>query len=149
MKARTAAKNVTAYIAGFPRPVQTILKRLRGIVRKAVPGAEESSSYQIPSYKLYGRPVIYFAAFKEHYSVYPSNTRLVGAFKEKLDGYEMSKGTIRFPLSEPVPVKLIEGIAKFRAKEVADAEKAKSEKARPTLRSTHPASNRSSAGRRG
>jgi uncharacterized protein YdhG (YjbR/CyaY superfamily) len=58
--------------------------------------------------------------------VYPSNTRLVAVFKNELAGYEMSKGTIRFPLSEPVPVKLIEGIATFRAKEVAAAQRAKS-----------------------
>ena len=126
MKSRTRPSSVPTYIAGFPRPVQTILKRVRAIVRKAVPGAEESVSYQIPTYKLNGRPVIYFAAFKEHYSVYPSNARLVAAFKDKLAGYERSKGTIRFPLSEPVPVKLIEGIAKFRAKDVAAAQRAKS-----------------------
>jgi uncharacterized protein YdhG (YjbR/CyaY superfamily) len=125
MKKRTTPTTVAAYIAGFPRPVQAILRRVRGIVRKAVPNAEESISYQIPTYKLNGRPVIYFAAFKEHYSVYPSNTRLVAAFKDELAGYEMSKGTIRFPLSEPVPVKLIQGIVKFRAKEVADANLAK------------------------
>lgn len=118
-KSRSTPSDVAAYIAGFPRPVQTILKRVRAIVRKAVPGAEESISYQIPTYKLNGRPVIYFAAFKEHYSIYPSNTRLVAAFKDKLERYEKSKGTIRFPLSEPVPVKLIEAIAKFRAKEAA------------------------------
>jgi uncharacterized protein YdhG (YjbR/CyaY superfamily) len=118
MKKRTAPTSVASYIAGFPRAVQAILKRVRGIVRKAIPAAQESISYQIPTYKLNGRPVIYFAAFKEHYSMYPSNTRLVAAFKHELTGYEMSKGTIRFPLSEPVPVKLIEGIAKFRAKEV-------------------------------
>jgi uncharacterized protein YdhG (YjbR/CyaY superfamily) len=122
---RTAAENVAAYIAGFPRSVQTALKRVRSIIRKAVPGADETISYQIPAYKLHGKPVIYFAAFKEHYSVYPSNARLVKALKDKLEGYEMSKGTIRFPLSEPVPVKLIEGIAKFRAKEVAAQQKTK------------------------
>lgn len=119
MKSRTTPINVAAYIEGFPRPVRTILKRVRAIVRKAVPGAEESISYQIPTYKLNGRPVIYFAAFKEHYSVYPSSTRLVAAVKDELEGHEKSKGTIRFPLSEPVPVKLIEAIAKFRAKEAA------------------------------
>jgi uncharacterized protein YdhG (YjbR/CyaY superfamily) len=124
---KTAApENVAAYIAAFPPPVRGVLKRVRSIIRKAVPGAEESISYQIPTYKLHGRPVLYFAAFKEHYSVYPSNTRLVAAYKDELAGYERSKGTIRFPLSEPVPVKLIEGIAKFRAKEVAEAEKRKS-----------------------
>ena len=121
-----AAENVAAYIAGFPRPVQSVLARVRSIIRKAVPGADEVISYQMPAYKLHGRTVLYFAAWKEHYSVYPSNTRLVAAFKNELAGYELSKGTIRFPLSEPVPVKLIEGIAKFRAKEVAEAAKAKS-----------------------
>lgn len=123
---KTATKNVPSYISGFPRSVQTVLKRVRGIILKSVPGAEEVISYQIPAYKLHGKPVLYFAACTEHYSLYPSNTRLVTAFKDKLAGYELSKGTIRFPLSEPVPVKLIEAIARFRAKEVVEAEKAKS-----------------------
>ena len=122
---RVAPKNVGAYIAGFPRPVQTALRRVRSSVRKAVPEADEVISYQIPAYKLDGKPVIYFAAFKEHYSLYPSNARLVAAFKDELAGHEMSKGTIRFPLSEGVPVKLIGDIARFRAKEVAAAAKAK------------------------
>ncbi len=118
-----APKNVAAYIARFPRPVQTVLTRVRGIIRKAVPAAEEVISYQIPAFKLHGKPVLYFAAWKEHYSLYPSNTRLVAAFKDELEGYERAKGTIRFPLSEPVPVKLIEGIARFRAKEVTEGVK--------------------------
>jgi len=124
MKA-TAPENVAAYIAGFPAPVQTVLKRVRSIIRKAVPDAEEMISYQIPAYKLHGRPVLYFAGWKEHYSLYPSNARLVARFKKELAGYELAKGTIRFPLSEPVPVKLIERIAKFRAKEVGEGAKAK------------------------
>lgn len=123
---RAAPKNVDAYIAGFPRSVQTVLRRVRNIVRKAVPEADEGISYQIPAYKLNGKPVIYFAAFKEHYSIYPSNPRLVRAFKDELAGYEMSKGTIRFPLSGHVPMKLIADIARFRAKEVAAGTKAKS-----------------------
>lgn len=122
---KAGPKDVSAYIAGFPRSVQTVLKRVRRIIRKAVPDAEEAISYQIPAYKLHGRPVLYFAAWTEHYSVYPSNARLVSAFKDKLSRYEVAKGTIRFPLSEPIPVRLIEGIAKFRAKEVVDAQKAK------------------------
>ena len=82
-------------------------------------------SYRIPTYKLHGRPVLYFAGWRQHYSLYPSTDHLVAAFKDDLAPYEVNKGTIRFPLSEPVPVKLIEGIAKFRAKEVAEREKAK------------------------
>lgn len=124
MKA-TAPKDVPAYIAGFPAPVRAVLTRVRSILRKAVPAAEELISYQIPAYKLHGRPVLYFAAWKEHYSLYPSNARLAAAFKDELARYELAKGTIRFPLSEPVPAKLIERLAKFRAKEVAEGEKAK------------------------
>ena len=118
-------ETVAAYIARFPRAVQAALRRVRSSIRHAVPAAEEVISYQIPAFKLHGKPVLYFAAWKEHYSIYPSNTRLVAAFKDELAKYERSKGTIRFPLSDPVPVKLIERIAKFRAKEVADGEKAR------------------------
>lgn len=118
-------ETVPAYIARFPRAVQAALRRVRSSIRRAVPAAEEAISYQIPAFKLHGKPVLYFAAWKEHYSIYPSNTRLVAAFKDELANYERSKGTIRFPLSDPVPVKLIERIAKFRAKEVADSERAK------------------------
>jgi uncharacterized protein YdhG (YjbR/CyaY superfamily) len=89
-----------------------------------VPGGEEAISYQIPTYKLNGRAVIYFAGFREHYSIYPSSRRLEAAFKDELAPYELSgKGTIRFPVGEPVPVKLIAAIAKFRAKEAAAAKK--------------------------
>ena len=90
-------------------------------MRKALPRAEEVISYQIPAYKLNGRVVIYFAGWKEHYSIYPAQRRLVAAFKERLAPYEVNnKGTIRFPLSEPVPARLIEDIARFRAKEVTE-----------------------------
>ena len=108
-----------------PEAVQGILKRVRSTIRKAVPGAEEVISYQIPTYKLRGDPVIYFAGWKQHYSLYPATGHVVAAFKDELAPYEVSKGTIRFPISEPVPVELIEGIAKVRAKEVAAREKAK------------------------
>jgi len=117
--AKTDFKSIDEYIKSQPSGVQTVLKRVRSTIRKAVPKAEEVISYQIPAYKLQGRPLLYFAGWKEHYSLYPSNARLVTAFKDELAPYEITKGTIRFPLSEPVPVKLIEGIAKFRAKEVA------------------------------
>jgi uncharacterized protein YdhG (YjbR/CyaY superfamily) len=118
-------RTTTEYIASFPRSVQSVLKRVRSTIRKAVPGAEEVISYNIPTYKLHGRAVIYFAGWKQHYSLYPSTSRLVAAFKDELAPYEVSKGTIRFPLTEPVPAKLIEDIAKFRVKEAAEREKAR------------------------
>ncbi len=122
---KTDFKSVDEYIASQPEAVQGVLQRVRGIIRKAVPGAEESISYQIPTYKLRGERVIYFAGWKQHYSLYPATGPLVAAFKDELAPYELSKGTIRFPLSLPVPVKLIERIAKFRAKEAAGREKVK------------------------
>ncbi len=118
--AKTDFKSVDEYIASQPEAVQGILERVRSTIRKAVPGAEEVISYKIPTYKLHGRPVLYFAGWKQHYSLYPATDRVVAAFKDDLAPYEVSKGTIRFPLSQPVPVKLIGRIAKFRAKEVAE-----------------------------
>ena len=123
--AKTDFKSVDEYIATHPEKVQAVLRRVRGTIRKAVPSAEEVISYQIPAYKLQGSAVIYFAGWKEHYSLYPASERLVKTFKDELAPYKVSKGTIRFPLSEPVPVKLIEGVAKFRAREAADRVRAK------------------------
>ena len=122
--AKTAFKSVDEYIASQPEAMRSILRRVRSTIRKAVPGAQEVISYKIPAYKLHGGPVLYFAGWKEHYSLYPATGGVVGAFKDELAPYKVSKGTIRYPLSQPVPVKLIGRIAKFRAKEVARRDKA-------------------------
>jgi uncharacterized protein YdhG (YjbR/CyaY superfamily) len=111
--------SVDDYLELQPWAARGVLETVRGAIRKAVPGAEEVISYQMPAYKLTAGIVIYFAGWKKHYSLYPASAELVEAFKEELAGYEISKGTIRFPLSLPVPVKLIGNIVKFRAKEVA------------------------------
>ena len=118
-------KSVDEYLAAQPEATHRILGRVRSAIRKAMPEAEEVISYKIPAYKLHGRVVIYFAGWKEHYSIYPASGALVAEFREELAPYEISKGTIRFPLSRPVPVKLIERIAKFRAQETAKRAKAK------------------------
>jgi uncharacterized protein YdhG (YjbR/CyaY superfamily) len=123
--AKTDFKSVDEYIAAHPASVQVILQRVRRTLRRALPGAEEAISYQIPTYKLHGGYVVYFAGWKQHYSLYPASERLVAAFKDDLAPYEVSKGTIRFPLSEPVPVKLIERVAKFLATEAAARARAK------------------------
>lgn len=123
--AKTDFKSVDEYIASQPETVQVVLERVRSTIRKALPGAEEVISYKIPTYKLRGVPVLYFAAWRRHYSLYPASDQVVAVFKDDLAPYEVNKGTIRFPLSQPVPVKLIGRIAKFRAKEVAEREKAK------------------------
>jgi uncharacterized protein YdhG (YjbR/CyaY superfamily) len=121
-------ESVDEYIASQPDAVQGILSRVRGAIRKAVPGAAEEISYQIPTYKLDGRPVLYFAGWSRHYSLYPAGDGLVAAFMDQLAPYKVNKGTIRFPFSQPVPVTLIERIAKFRAKEVVVLVKSRMEK---------------------
>ena len=123
--AKTDFKSVDEYLASHPPDVQRVLKRVRSTIQKALPGAEEAISYQIPAFKLNGRPVIYFAGWKEHYSLYPSTGKIVAAFKDDLAAYEVNKGTIRFPLSKPVPVRLIAGIAKLRAEEVTERKNTK------------------------
>jgi uncharacterized protein YdhG (YjbR/CyaY superfamily) len=123
--AKNDYSSVDEYIAAQPEAVHGALELLRNTIRKAVPGAEEAISYKIPTYRLRASPVLYFAAWKQHYSLYPATDGVVAAFKDDLARYEVDKGTIRFPLSEPVPVKLIERIAKFRAQEVAEREMAK------------------------
>lgn len=118
-------KSVDEYIASQPEAAQGVLKRVRSAIRKAVPGAEEAISYKIPTYKLQGAVVLYFAGWSRHYSLYPAGDRVVAAFRDELAPYAVEKGTIRFPLSAPVPVKLIGSIAKFRAKEAVERKKAK------------------------
>jgi len=127
--AKTNFKSVDEYIATHPEDVQAILERVRRTIRKAVPDAEEVISYQIPTYKLHGGAVLFFAGWKHHYSLYPATDHIVEAFKDDLAPYEVIKGTIRFPLSRPVPVTLIERIAKLRAKEAAERASATPERA--------------------
>ena len=123
--ATTDFTSVDQYLATKPDDVQAILHRVRTAIRKAVPGADEVISYQIPAYKVHGDTVLFFAGWKQHFSLYPASDALVEKFHDDLAGYKISKGTIRFPLDRPVPVVLIGRIAKFRAHEVAELAKAK------------------------
>jgi uncharacterized protein YdhG (YjbR/CyaY superfamily) len=116
---KSGFQSVDEYIASQPEAAQGVLERVRKSIRKAVPGAKESISYKIPTYKLDGAAMIYFAGWKEHYSLYPASSQLAAAFAVELAPYQVRKSTIRFPLSHPVPVKLIERIAAFRAREVS------------------------------
>ena len=122
---RIRTNTVDEYISVQPAATQIVLERVRVAIGKAVPDAEECISYQIPSFKLDGRALLYFAGFKEHYSVYPASDAMVAAFPGELDRYRVSKGTLRFSLTEKVPVKLIERIAKFRADELRARKPAK------------------------
>ena len=118
---KTSCSSVDEYIASKPDPVQTVLKSIRTAIAAALPGAEEVISYNIPTYKLHGRAMLYFAGWKNHYSIYPATAGLVAAFQDDLQPYTIEKGTIRFPLSQPVPLDLIRRIAEFRAAEATAA----------------------------
>ena len=112
-----ADQAVQKYIDAITPEHRPLFDRLHRLILEAQPGATVVLSYQIPTYKRSGKAVLYFAGWKQHYSLYPAGARLVAAFKKELAPYTINKSTIRFPLNEPVPVQLIERIAKFRASE--------------------------------
>ncbi len=108
-------KIIDEYVASFPTNVQVMLQELRQTIRKAAPGAMETISYQIPTFRLNGY-LVFFAAFKNHIGFYPMPAA-IRAFKKELSRYGTAKGTVRFPLGEPLPLSLISKIVRFRAKE--------------------------------
>ena len=116
MASKAKFTTMAAYIASFPKDVQTILEKIRQTIRKAVPGATETLSYQIPTFKLNGGNLVHFAAWKEHIGFYAMPSGNV-AFKKELAQYKVAKGSIQFPLDEPIPYDLVTKIVKFRVKE--------------------------------
>ena len=119
-------ETIDDYIDLQPLATRTALECVRQAIHKAVPDAEECTSYKIPAYRLNGHILLYFAGWKTHYSIYPASDGMVESFEGELDAYRMTKGTLRFPLSEPVPVKLIARIVKFRAQEMGKRKSPKS-----------------------
>ncbi len=107
---------VEKYIAAFDRKTQSILKKLRQLIKKAAPEAEEKLAYGIPAYKTEGRPLVYFAAYKNHIGFYATPTGHK-QFEKPLSKYKQGKGSVQFPLDEPMPYELIEKIVRFRVKE--------------------------------
>ncbi|TAK78802.1 MAG: DUF1801 domain-containing protein [Dehalococcoidia bacterium] len=115
---------VDEYIASFPEDVRAVLEKVRETIRKAAPEAEERIGYQMPAYRLH-RPLVYFAAWKDHWALYPATGTLVEAFAEELRPYEVAKGTIKFPYGRPVPVRLVRALVKHRVAENIEAATAK------------------------
>jgi uncharacterized protein YdhG (YjbR/CyaY superfamily) len=127
-----APVDVAAYLAAQPKQNLPALKQVRALIKKTLPGAKEIISYGIPAYLLPEGTVVFFAGWKEHFSLYPIGDDAPDTLGAALLQYEAGKGTLRFPLDEPVPVKLIEKFVKLRAKEVVAyaAAKKKKKKAR-------------------
>lgn len=130
--AKADIKSVDEYIAAQPGAARRILAQVRKAIRESVPRAQEGISYKMPTYKVDGDAMLYFAGWKQHYSLYPATERLLAAFKKELAPYKIHKATIRFPISQPVPVELIARIAKFRAKEIVERSKSNPETQKKT-----------------
>jgi uncharacterized protein YdhG (YjbR/CyaY superfamily) len=107
--------SIDEYISIFPAEVQDKLKRLRKVIKEAAPGAEEKISYQIPTFALHGN-LVHFAAYKKHMGFYPTSSG-IEAFQGELSIYKGAKGSVQFPLDEPLPYELVSRIVKFRVAE--------------------------------
>jgi uncharacterized protein YdhG (YjbR/CyaY superfamily) len=108
-------KTIDEYIAGFPPDVQDILQKIRLTIHQAAPEAQEAISYQMPTFKLNGN-LVHFAAFKKHIGFYPVPS-VIEAFKDELSAYHQGKGSVQFPLDQPIPYDLIRRIVQFRVQE--------------------------------
>jgi uncharacterized protein YdhG (YjbR/CyaY superfamily) len=107
--------SIDEYIATFPEDVQKILKEVRATIKAAAPEAEEKISYQMPTFALHGN-LVHFAAFKNHIGFYPA-PRGIEAFAQELSVYKGAKGSVQFPIGQPMPLDLISRIVKFRVTE--------------------------------
>jgi len=109
---------VDEYIAGFPENIQNILEQIRAVIKQTAPAATESISWEMPAYKLNGKPLVYFAGHKKHLGFYPVPSD-IEALKDELSGYKQSgKGTVQFPYDKPLPLSLIIRIIEYRVTEV-------------------------------
>lgn len=108
-------KTIDEYISMFPEDVRTILKKLRQTIRDAAPEAQETINYQMPTFTLNGN-LVHFAAFKNHIGFYPTPTGME-AFKDELSAYKGAKGSVQFPIDQPLPLPLIRRIVEYRVKE--------------------------------
>jgi len=125
MKENTAS-TVDRYLADFPPETKSLLNQLRETIKKAVPEAEEVISYQMPAYKFHGM-LVYFAGCKNHIGFYPTSSGIAN-FKKELSTYKSSKGSVQFPLDQPLPLELIAEIVRFRVIWNLEREKEKRKK---------------------
>lgn len=119
---------IDQYLKGVSPKIRSLLVRVREAIRYTAPDAEESISYGVPSYKLNGKPLVYFGAGKEHGSIYGISQAIVKTYSEELDSFDKSKGTIRFTPDNPLPITLLRKMVKARILENKERENLKKEK---------------------
>ena len=110
-------QNIDQYINTFPKDIQNILQKVRQTISMAAPEAIESINYQMPTFKLNGKNLVHFAAWKNHIGFYPTPSG-IEFFKKELSAYKWAKGSVQFPVDKPIPYDLIEKIVVFRIKEL-------------------------------
>jgi uncharacterized protein YdhG (YjbR/CyaY superfamily) len=113
MLKRSTATSIDAYIAEFPAETQTVLEEMRALVKRSAPDATESISYAIPTFDLNGRHLVHFAGYERHIGFYPTSSG-IEAFEEELTPYKSGRGSVQFPLAQPLPAGLIRRIVEFR-----------------------------------
>jgi uncharacterized protein YdhG (YjbR/CyaY superfamily) len=124
-----SAARLRAYFAALAPDVRRELKKLRGAIRAAAPGAVEGVSYGIPAFKLGGRQLVYYAGWKRHTSLYPLSAGMRRGHGDELKKYETSKGTVKFPLDQPLPSAFVKRLVRTRAAELGATKKGPSRKA--------------------
>jgi uncharacterized protein YdhG (YjbR/CyaY superfamily) len=116
MPTRSTARSIDEYIAEFPAETQRVLEEVRAVIRRAAPDATETISYAIPTFGMNGRHLVHFAGYERHMGFYPGSSG-IAAFKDELKPYKSAKGSVQFPLGQPMPADLICRMVEFRVEQ--------------------------------